>query len=144
MKCSDRFKFTILFINSLLDTTSSLSFFLVHRAKRARHVNDHARDWRRETGEARKKRVTLFSFRAAALVSRVSRLRRSSARALPSLNLKKKWDCSQFISFTSRRLRWSCDNDIRCLRTWILDCAVFQTETLRPQRMPGLPGVDRH
>ena len=90
MKCSGRFKFTILFICSLLGyTTSSLSFFLVHRAKRAGRVNDHARGWRRETGEARKKRVTLFSSRAAALVSRVSRLRRSRKRTLPPLNLKK-------------------------------------------------------
>ena len=32
---------------------------------------------------------------AATLVSRVSRLRRSLARALLSLNLKKKRDCSQ-------------------------------------------------
>ena len=29
-------------------TTSSLSFFLVRRRKRAIHENDHARDWRRE------------------------------------------------------------------------------------------------
>ena len=36
-----------------------------------------------------------FSFRAAAPVSGVSRLRRSRARALLSLNLKKKRDCSQ-------------------------------------------------
>ena len=41
------------------------------------------------------KKETLFSSRAAALVSRVSRLRRSRARALLSLNLKKKRDCSQ-------------------------------------------------
>ena len=39
--------------------------------------------------------VSLFSSRAAALVSRVSRLRRSRARALLPLNLKKKRDCSQ-------------------------------------------------
>ena len=31
---------------------SSLSFFFVRRAKRARHENDHARDLRRKTGEA--------------------------------------------------------------------------------------------
>ena len=43
----------------------------------------------------KKESVSLFSSRAAALVSRVSRLRRSSARALFSLNLKKKRDCSQ-------------------------------------------------
>ena len=35
-----------------LYTTSSLSFFLVRRAKRARLQNDHARDLRNETGEA--------------------------------------------------------------------------------------------
>ena len=29
------------------------SFISVRREKRARHVNNHARDWRRETGEAR-------------------------------------------------------------------------------------------
>ena len=54
-------------------------FFLDYKATRARHVNDHARDLRRETGDA------LFSSRAAELVSRVS-----CARALPSLNLKKR------------------------------------------------------
>ena len=37
----------------------------------------------------------MFSSRAAALVSRFSRLRRSHARALLSLNLKKKRDCLQ-------------------------------------------------
>ena len=42
-----------------------------------------------------KRAVSLFSSRAAALVSRVSRLRRSRARALLSLNLKKKRECSQ-------------------------------------------------
>ena len=46
-----------------------------------------------------KRAVSLFSSRAAALVSRVSRLRRSRARALLSLNLKKKRDCWQ-SSFT--------------------------------------------
>ena len=29
------------------ETTNSLSFLLVRRAKLARHENDHARDWRR-------------------------------------------------------------------------------------------------
>ena len=38
---------------------------------------------------------------AAALVSRVSRLRRSRARALLSLNLKKKRDCSQSTALLS-------------------------------------------
>ena len=45
-----------------------------------------------------KRAVSLFSSRAAALVSRVSRLRRSRARALLPLNLKKKRDCSQSTS----------------------------------------------
>ena len=57
------------------------SFFLVRRAKRPRHANENARDWRRETEEARN-----FSSRAAALVSRVSRLHRSTlARACTPL-----------------------------------------------------------
>ena len=61
-------------------TKSRLFFFLVCWAKRPRHANDHARDWRRETGEA------LFSSRAAALVSRVSWLPRSMlSRACTSL-----------------------------------------------------------
>ena len=42
-----------------------------------------------------KRAVSLFSSRAATLVSRVSPLRRSRARALLPLNLKKKRDCSQ-------------------------------------------------
>ena len=41
------------------------------------------------------RRESLFSSRATALVSRVSRVRRSRARALLPLNLKKKRDCSQ-------------------------------------------------
>jgi len=56
-----------------VQTSRGLSFFLVRRAKRARHTNDHAR----------------------ALVSRVFAARRFLARALPSLNLKKKEDCLQ-------------------------------------------------
>ena len=50
-----------------------------------------------------KRAVSLFSSRAAALVSRVSRLRRSRARALLPLNLKKKRDCSQSSGLTTRR-----------------------------------------
>ena len=55
-------------------TTSSLSFFLIRPAKRVRYANKHVRYWRRETGEARKKKVSSFFFsaRAAAIVSRVS------------------------------------------------------------------------
>ena len=39
-----------LLLHPIQQTTSSLSFFLVLRAKHPRHANDHARDWRRETG----------------------------------------------------------------------------------------------
>ena len=58
---------------------STLSFFLVCQAKRARHANAYARDWRRQTGEA--------------AVSRVSPP--SCARALLLRNLKKRRDCEQ-------------------------------------------------
>ena len=53
-----------LFASLTLANEQSL-FFLVRRTKRPRHANDHARDWRRETGKA-------------VLVSRVSQLRRST------------------------------------------------------------------
>ena len=45
--------------------------------------------------ERHEKERLSFSSRSAPLVSHVSRLRRSRARALLSLNLKKKRDCSQ-------------------------------------------------
>ena len=61
--------------------------------------------WWRETGEA------LFSSRAAALVSRVRRLRCSRARALLSLNLKKKTDCSQSIN----KIGWPRSGSPICL-----------------------------
>ena len=48
---------------------------------------------------------SLFSSRAAALVSRVSRLRRFRERALLSLNLKKKRDCSQSRSKANNKSR---------------------------------------
>ena len=48
---------------------------------------------------------SLFSSRAAALVSRVSRLRRSRSRALLSLNLKKKRDYSQSGSKANNKSR---------------------------------------
>ena len=54
-----------------LQTTNNLSFFLVRRAKRARHENDNTHDWRRETGEARFLLWLLPSF----LVSRGTRER---------------------------------------------------------------------
>ena len=57
-------------------TLNSLLFFLVRRVKRARHENDHARDWRRERGDTRKGRLSLF-FSATALASRVLRFCRS-------------------------------------------------------------------
>ena len=71
----------------------------------ARHANGHTRDWRRETRGARKQRDSLFSSRGAAVVSRVSRLRRFRARAMLSQNLKKKRDCSQSI-ILRKRIIW--------------------------------------
>ena len=61
-------------------------FSVVRRAKR------ETRKWPRARLMARDGRGTK---KADALVSRVSRLRRSRARALPLLNRKKKRDCSQ-------------------------------------------------
>ena len=60
-------------------TKNSVSFFLVLRVKRARHEMTT-----RMTGEA------LFSSWAAALIWRVSSLRRSRVRALPSLIRRKR------------------------------------------------------
>ena len=60
-------------------------FFLGPSRKHVRHANDHTRDWRCETRKA--------SFLASREPSR--------ARSLPSLNLKKKRDCSQSISSTA-------------------------------------------
>ena len=37
---------------------ATLSFFLIHQPKYARHANDHAHDWRCETGEAQKRETT--------------------------------------------------------------------------------------
>ena len=74
-------------------TTSSLSFFLIRPAKRVRYANEHVRYWRRQTGEARKKKVSSFFFSGCR--RRFSRLaRRSRSRALPSLNVKKTRECS--------------------------------------------------
>ena len=56
--------------------------------------------------------VSLFSSRAAALVSHVSRLRRSRARALLSLNLKKKRDCSQSIHWEKVKNSWPKDSNV--------------------------------
>ena len=67
-------------LSTILDYEQSL-FSVVRRAKR------ETRKWPR-----------------AALVSRVSRLRRSRARALLSLNLKKKRDCSQSSSILFQSL----------------------------------------
>ena len=91
----------------MVDYEQSL-FFLSSVEQNARHANGHARDWWREMGEA------------AALVSRVSRLRRSRASALPLQDLMKKRDCSQ-----STRMAWlprnssiqaTCSNLICCKR----------------------------
>ena len=89
-----------------LDYEKSLFFSVVRRAKRETHKWPRAwlmaRDGRWLWGQ----RVFhwlwlsgqfLFFYQAAALVSRVSRLRRSRARALPLLNRKKKRDCSKSI-----------------------------------------------
>ena len=75
-------------------------------------------------------RKSLFSSRAAAPVSRVSRLRRSRARALLSLNLKKKRDYSQSrkcMAFSPGRkkvaVRW--DTTVVCYlqRSWNQLCS---------------------
>ena len=58
----------------------AVSFFLVRRAKRTWHENDHARDWRRRPR---------FSTRLAVLSLN------ARARVHSSVNLKKKRDCSQ-------------------------------------------------
>ena len=63
---------------------------------------------RRERHE--KERLS-FSSRSAPLVSHVSRLRRSRARALLSLNLKKKRDCSQS---TNRIVVHTLPNSFSC------------------------------
>ena len=108
-------------------TTSSLSFFLVRRAKRPRHANDHARNWRRERERHDKKETTrkarenglsrssfffgektevltgrkifsLLGLPPSFLASRGFAAQRLRAPALPLLNLKKKRDCSQSSS----------------------------------------------
>ena len=77
-----------------VDYEQSLFFSVVRRAKRK------TRKWPRAwlmVRDPRDGRDNSFSSRAAALVSCVSRLRRSRALALPLLNRKKKKDCSQSI-----------------------------------------------
>ena len=66
------------FCSAVIDYEQSL-FFLVRPAKRARHANDHACDWRRETGEALE---GLFSCRPAARCLR--------AHALPCIKSEEK------------------------------------------------------
>ena len=66
-------------------------FSVVRRTKR------ETRKWPRAWLMARDGRDNSFSSRAAALVSPLSRLRRSRARALSLLNLKKKINCSQSV-----------------------------------------------
>ena len=75
-------------------------------------------------------RKSLFSSRAAALVSRVSRLRRSRARAFLSLNLKKRRDCSQSrkcMAFSPGRKKVAVRRGstvVRCLqRSWNQLCS---------------------
>ena len=70
-----------------------------------------------------KRAVSLFSSRAAALVSRVWRLRRSRARALLSLNLKKRETACSLILITRHcpdlGSDWSCSmgNLIQLIRS---------------------------
>ena len=78
----------------VVDYEQSLSS-VVRRAKR------ETRKWPRARLMARDGRGTQI----AALVSRVSRLRRSRARALPLLNRKKKRDCSSLSQWRSYSTR---------------------------------------
>ena len=77
-----------------------------------------------------KRAVSLFSSRAAALVSCVSRLRRSRARALLSLNLKKKRYCSQSMCICMERVLesghcfWILGN-VLSLRATVLSSSLF-------------------
>ena len=66
------------------DRLRAVSPFLYSPSNKTRE-NAHARDWRRETGNARKKRVSLSSSRATALVSRISRPCYSMLDALSSV-----------------------------------------------------------
>ena len=66
-----------------------------------------------------KRAVSLFPSPPAALVSGVSRLRRSRARALLSLNLKKKRDCSQSKSTVA----FLTGRSLRVLTSWYTDRA---------------------
>ena len=83
--CCSKTPLLKLYLTTAARVDCEQSLFLVRRAKRPRHANDHARDWRRETGEARRPR---FSRLAASPLN-------AQAHALPILNLKKKRDCSQ-------------------------------------------------
>ena len=69
----------------------------------ARHANGHARNWWRETGSKSTKKGSL-SFFFSGCRPRFARLAASSLppRALLSLNLKKKRDCSQSIKKPKR------------------------------------------
>ena len=65
-----------------------------------------------------KRAVSLFPSRAATLVSRVSPLRRSRARALLSLNLKKKRDCWQSKGrYTPKGI---CHSGWRCVNKTVI------------------------
>ena len=69
----------------------SQSLFFLSLSCRTRQTRN-ARDWRREMKEARNTRDTFFFLRCH---PRFLRLAGSPLDALPSLNLKKKRDCSQ-------------------------------------------------
>ena len=72
-----------------IDYEQSLFFLGPSIKKSPRHANYHARDWRRERGE------TLLGLPPSFLASRGFAARRSRARVLPLLNLKKKRGCLQ-------------------------------------------------
>ena len=86
----------VLYFWRFLDYGQSL-FFLVRRAKRGRHENDHARDLKARDGRGTKEdSLPLPSF----LASRGFAVRRLLARELPSLNLEKKRDFLQSKRFS--------------------------------------------
>ena len=89
--CGHKMKTSQCIINIWCRLLAVSLFSVVRRAKR------ETRKWPCVWLMAREGRDNSFSSRAAALVSRVSRLRRPRARAFPLLNRKKKRDCSQSV-----------------------------------------------
>ena len=88
----------------------SLFSWSVEQNARDTHANDHARDWRHETGEVR----LLLGLPPSFLAPRSFAPQRSRSRAPPLLNLKKKRDSLQSKAIKKReegppdgRLGWS-------------------------------------